>query len=186
MVTDHNAVVGAFLARELDPSRFIVGEEIMTQQGELLAFFVQELVPAGLPADEAIRRLRMQDAFISVSHPFDSTRSGHWQLDNLIKIVPDIDAVEIFNSRCISPKSNTLAFNFSLKYHLMGTVGSDSHSLREVGRSTLTLPEFHDAASLKSALMFAEPHARLSGPWVHFYSSYARWRKQKLEASKAR
>ena len=185
VVTDHNAVVGAFLARELDPSRFIVGEEIMTQQGELLAFFVQELVPAGLPADEAIARLRSQDAFISVAHPFDSARSGHWQLDNLIKIVPDIDAIEIFNSRCIAPKSNTLAFNFSLQYHLPGTVGSDSHSLGEVGRSTLVLPDFHDAASLKSALMRAEPHAHLSGPWVHFYSSYARWRKQRLEGSKA-
>jgi predicted metal-dependent phosphoesterase TrpH len=186
VVTDHNAVVGAFLARDLDPSRFIVGEEIMTQQGELLAFFVQELVPAGLPAEEAIARLRSQEAFISVSHPFDLARSGHWQLDNLIKIVPDIDAVEIFNSRCISARSNTLAFNFSLKYHLMGTVGSDSHSLGEVGRSTLTLPDFHDAASLKSALMLAEPHARLSGPWVHFHSRYASWRKKKLEATKAK
>ncbi len=185
-VTDHNAVVGAFLARELDPSRFIVGEEIMTRQGELLAFFVQELVPGGLPAAEAIASLRSQGAFISVSHPFDTVRAGCWKIDDLIKIVPDIDAIEIFNSRCFSAKSNSLAFSFSLKYHLSGTVGSDAHSLREVGMSTLTLPDFHNAASLKSALMRAEPHARLSGPWVHFYSRYARWRKQKLEAAKAR
>ncbi len=184
VVTDHNAVVGAFLARELDPSRFIVGEEIMTRQGELLAFFIQELVPGGLPVTEAITHLRSQGAFISVAHPFDTIRAGHWQIDDLIKIVPDIDAVEIFNSRCYSAKSNSLAFSFSLKYHLVGTVGSDAHSLREVGTSTLTLPDFHDAASLKSALMRAEPHVRLSGPWVHFYSRYARWRKQRLEASK--
>jgi predicted metal-dependent phosphoesterase TrpH len=182
VVTDHNAVVGAFLARELEPFLFIVGEEIMTQQGELLAIFVQELVPAGLTASEAIARLRSQGAFISVSHPFDSARSGHWQLDDLVSILPNIDAVEVFNSRCLSPKSNTLAFDFSLKYHLPGTVGSDSHSLREVGTSTLILPDFHDAATLKSALMLAEPHVRISGPWVHFYSSYARWRKQKQSA----
>jgi predicted metal-dependent phosphoesterase TrpH len=183
VVTDHNSVVGAFLARELDPSLFIVGEEIMTQQGELLAFFVQELVPAGLPASEAIARLHSQSAFISVSHPFDTTRSGHWQPDDLLAITPTIDAIEIYNSRCLSPKSNILAANFSYHHHLLGTVGSDSHSLREVGISTLTLPNFHDAATLKSALMIAEPHVRPSGPWVHFYSSYARWRKKKQAAS---
>jgi hypothetical protein len=184
VVTDHNVIVGAFLARELDPSLFIVGEEIMTQQGELLAIYVQELVPAGLPATETIARLHSQGAFISVSHPFDSARSGHWQLEDLLSILPKIDAIEIFNSRCLSPKSNALAFDFSLQYHLPGTVGSDSHSLREVGTSTLTLPDFHDAATLKSALMLAEPHVHLSGPWVHFYSSYARWRKQRQAASK--
>ncbi len=184
MVTDHNSVVGAFLARELDPSLFIVGEEIMTQQGELLAFFVQELVPAGLPASEAIARLHSQSAFISVSHPFDTTRSGHWQPDDLLAITPTIDAIEIYNSRCLSPKSNIRAANFSYEHHLLGTVGSDSHSLREVGTSTFTLPNFHDAATLKSALMLAEPHVRPSGPWVHFYSSYARWRKQKQSTSK--
>jgi predicted metal-dependent phosphoesterase TrpH len=185
VVTDHNAVVGAFLARELDPSVFIVGEEIMTQQGELLAFFVQELVPAGLPDSEAIALLRSQGAFISVAHPFDSARSGHWQLDDLLDITPNIDAIEIYNSRCLSPKSNLLAANFSYQHHLLGTVGSDSHSLREVGTSTFTLPDFHDTATLKSALMLAEPHVRPSGPWVHFYSSYARWRKQKQSASKS-
>jgi predicted metal-dependent phosphoesterase TrpH len=184
VVTDHNAIVGAFLARELDPSLFIVGEEIMTQQGELLAFFVQELIPAGLPASEAIARLHEQNAFISVSHPFDLTRSGRWQLDDLLAIVPDIDAIEIYNSRCLSPKSNILAADFSYRHHLLGTVGSDSHSLREVGTATLSLPNFHDAVNLKSALMLAEPHVRPSGPWVHFYSSYARWRKQKQTRTK--
>jgi predicted metal-dependent phosphoesterase TrpH len=177
VVTDHNAIVGALQAHELDPTLFIVGEEIMTQQGELLAIFVQELVPAGLPASEAIALLRSQGAFISVSHPFDSARSGHWRTEDLLSITPKIDAIEIFNSRCISPNSNILAADFSYKHHLPGTVGSDSHSLREVGTSTLTLPDFHDAATLKSALMMAEPHVRLSGPWVHFYSIYARWRK---------
>jgi hypothetical protein len=34
-----------------------------------------EEVPPGLTPHEAIRRLRDQGAFISVSHPFDTTRS---------------------------------------------------------------------------------------------------------------
>src|SRR3972149_191228 len=88
VVTDHNTISGALKAKSLDAQRVIVGEEILTQKGELLAAFVQEEVPAWLPPLEAIRRLRQQGAFISVSHPFDSTRSGHWALDALMEIFP--------------------------------------------------------------------------------------------------
>ena len=90
-----------------------VGEEIMTQQGELLGIFVKELIPAGLPALKAIELLRSQDAFISVSHPFDSLRQGHWKEADLLEILASIDAIEVFNSRCLNPQSNTLASNFA-------------------------------------------------------------------------
>ena len=47
VVTDHNSIDGALEAQQLDPQRFIVGEEVRTTAGELLAFFVQQAVPAG-------------------------------------------------------------------------------------------------------------------------------------------
>jgi hypothetical protein len=46
-VTDHNTIEGALEAQALDPSRFIVGLEVMTTEGELLAYFVKENVPSG-------------------------------------------------------------------------------------------------------------------------------------------
>jgi len=76
MVTDHNSIEGALKAVELDPQRFIVGEEIMTQQGELLGMFMRELIPPGMPAMLSIELLRSQGAFVSVSHPFDTLREG--------------------------------------------------------------------------------------------------------------
>ena len=42
VISDHNTTAGARYAQRLDPERVIVGEEIMTQAGELLAFFVEE------------------------------------------------------------------------------------------------------------------------------------------------
>lgn len=78
VITDHNTIAGAVAAKELDPKRVIVGEEIRTTQGELLAAFVQEKIPRGLSPFEAIARLREQGAFISVSHPFDR-RGGYWK-----------------------------------------------------------------------------------------------------------
>jgi predicted metal-dependent phosphoesterase TrpH len=175
VITDHNTISGAQKAVELAPDRFIIGEEILTQQGELLGFFVKEEIPAGLSAQASIDLLRAQGAFISVSHPFDKMRKGRWRLDDLIEILPGIDAIEMFNSRCLLPQYNLKAIIFAQQYHLLGTVGSDAHSLGEVGAATLSLPDFTDAASLKRSLSLAEPHTRLSPPWVHFYSS---WRKR--------
>ena len=178
VITDHNNIEGAILARQLDPSLFIIGEEIMTQQGELLGIFLKELVPAGLPASKAIELLRSQDAFISVSHPFDALRPGHWKIDDLLGIASNIDAIEVFNSRCLNPWFNALAGNFAQQHHLLGTVGSDAHSTHELGTATLSLPDFFDAASLRAALALAQPHVRLSNPFVHFYSRFAKWRKR--------
>jgi predicted metal-dependent phosphoesterase TrpH len=172
-ITDHNTIAGAIHARDYDPVGVIIGEEIMTTQGELLAFFVQEEVPAGLSPPDAINRLRDQGAFISVSHPFDQFRSGSWETTNLIKILPLVDAIETFNSRCISRTCNQKAQEFACLHNILNTVGSDAHTAYEIGKATLLLTEFHDAASLKAALSLAEPKVTLSGPWVHLTSRYA-------------
>ena len=54
VVTDHNTIAGALAAQEIDPELVIVGEEIMTQKGELLAAFVRRL-----RLERAATRLRM-------------------------------------------------------------------------------------------------------------------------------
>src|SRR5512138_3409056 len=63
IVTDHNTTAGARVAQALDPELVIIGEEIMTTRGEILASFVKEEIPAGLPPEEVIRRLKEQRAF---------------------------------------------------------------------------------------------------------------------------
>ena len=177
-ITDHNTIQGALEAVALDPDTSIAGEEILTLQGELMAYFVKELVPPGLPSWETINLLRQQEAFISVAHPFATLRKGQWALHDLLDIAPYVDAIETFNSRCIAPQANQLAADFARDHHLLATVGSDAHSLGEVAAATLVLPEFTDALSLEHALAQAQKRARLSSPWVHFYSRYAAWRKK--------
>ncbi len=178
IVTDHNTIQGALAARKLDPERVIVGEEIMTTRGELLAAFVAEEVPRGLSPQEAIRCLRDQGAFISVSHPFDEMRNGHWALEDLLEIVPLVDAIEVFNARCIQAEYNQRALQFAREHGLAGTAGSDAHAAFEIGRARLLLPEFDGPDDLRRVIRSGEVVGRLSSPWVHFVSSYARLRKQ--------
>lgn len=172
-VTDHNTTAGAVACQALDPERVIVGEEIMTTAGELLCFYVQEEIPPGLTPEETISRLRQQGAFISVSHPFDRQRSGAWRKEDLEKIIHEVDAIETFNARCMAPVFNRRAKDFAAQYALSGTAGSDAHTAFELGRATLRVPEFSDTASLKEALIHAQPELRLSSPLVHFTSRYA-------------
>lgn len=173
IVTDHNSIGGALETQRMAPQLVIVGEEIMTTRGELLTAFVREEIPAGLEPGEAIRRLRMQGAFISVSHPFDTVRNGHWELVDLVQIIPQVDAIETFNARCMDMRPNIAAQDFARQHNLAGTVGSDAHTAREIGRATLNLAEFLDADGLKQALRSGQQSVVLSSPFIHFTSRYA-------------
>jgi predicted metal-dependent phosphoesterase TrpH len=173
IITDHNSVAGAVAAHALDPELVIVGEEIMTTRGEILAAFVKEEIPAGLDPHETIRRLKEQEAFISVSHPFDEMRQGGWQEHDLLAILPQVDAIEVYNSRCMYSRFNRRAQAFAEKHHVAGTVGSDAHAAFEVGRSTLLLDPFTSAAELRAVIRRGTPQVRWSPWWVHLVSRYA-------------
>ncbi len=176
-ITDHNTITGALRAKELDPQLIIVGEEILTTKGELLAFFVSREIPAGLTPLAAIEILREQDAFISVSHPFDRLRHG-WDLVDLVEIAPLIDAIEVFNARSFTRGVNEKALKFAQSYKLAGTAGSDAHTLKEVGQANLVLPEFWDSHSLRASIRQARVDAQYSSPFVRFASTYATWYKR--------
>jgi predicted metal-dependent phosphoesterase TrpH len=173
VITDHNKITGARAAQVLEPELVIVGEEIMTTQGEILAAFVTEEIPRGLTPMETIQRLREQGAFISVSHPFDRLRSGSWRERDLLEIILLVDAIEVYNSRCMNPGFNGEARRFAEKHNLAGTVGSDSHAAFEVGRSFMRLEQFEGPDELRNVIRQGSQQVKWSPPWIHFTSRYA-------------
>jgi len=178
VITDHNSIAGAREAQALAPELIIIGEEIMTTRGEILAAFVQEEIPAGLTPRETIARLKEQGAFISVSHPFDTMREGGWQEQDLLEIVPLVDAIEVFNSRCMFAHFNRRAQEFAQKHDIPGTVGSDAHAAFEVGRSLLLLEPFSDADGLRRVIRRAGRQVKASPWWFHLTSRYASLKKK--------
>lgn len=173
VVTDHNTIAGALAAQRLEPELVIVGEEIMTTRGEILAAFVREEIPPMRTPQETIRRLKAQGAFISVAHPFDEWRKGGWKESDLLEILPDVDAIEVFNSRCVDPRFNQRAREFAKKHSLAGTVGSDAHAVFEVGRSLMVLEQFEGPQGMRSVIRRAQFKVRWSPPWFHLASRYA-------------
>lgn len=177
VITDHWSIAGARQAQALDPELVIVGEEVLTDRGELLCAFVTEAVPRGTPYREAIAQLRAQGAFISVSHPFDPRR-GIWRRDELEELANLVDAFETFNARIIAQRYNQAAARFAAEHGLPGTAGSDAHTAGELGRAVMRLPEFNDAESLRAALRQAEFQVSASSPWVRVASRWARVTKK--------
>lgn len=173
VVTDHNTIAGAVAAQRLDPERVIVGEEIRTTRGELLAAFVTQEIPARLSPQETIRLLRQQGAFISVSHPFDPFRSG-WSLEDMLELVPLVDAIETYNSHCFWQSFNAQAQAFARQHGLPETVGSDAHQPHELGQAVLLLPEFRDADELKAAVPQARQEIRSRSFWSQFWERISR------------
>ncbi len=182
-ITDHNTAEGALALAKLAPDLIIPGEEIMTPQGEILAFFVRETISPGLSPAETIRRLRDQGAVISVSHPYDRLRKGAWEEGDLLKIVDLVDAIEVFNARCIYAQDNVKALAFAQAHNKPGTVGSDAHIPYEVGRATLQMQPFEGPADFHESLKRATAITKISPIWVHGFSTYAKYHR-KLGLSK--
>ncbi|MEZ4667489.1 MAG: PHP domain-containing protein [Anaerolineae bacterium] len=178
-ITDHNTAEGALELQKIAPNLVIVGEEIMTTEGEILAYFLHESVPAGLSPEETIRRLRDQNAVISVSHPFDRLRKGAWGRDALLRIAGSVDAIEIFNARCLYSEDNQLALSFANEFNMPGTVGSDAHSSPEYGKAMTCLQPFEDAASFMNSLRMATEYIKnYSLFYVHGLSTASKWSKK--------
>ena len=173
IVTDHNSIAGAREAYGIDHELVIVGEEIMTTKGEILAAFVKEEVPPDLTPLETINILKEQGAFISVSHPFDELRKGGWMEHDLLEILPLVDAIEVYNSRCMLPRFNRRAELFAQKHNIAGTVGSDAHAAFEVGRSLLLLDQFTGPDEMRKVIRRGIPKVKWSPPWFHLTSRYA-------------
>jgi predicted metal-dependent phosphoesterase TrpH len=175
-VTDHNAIEGALEAHRLAPDLVIVGQEIDTETGgELIAYYVKEVIPRHLPLQEAIRRLREQGAVISISHPVDTLRNSALGEKLTLEFIEQVDALEVFNARCLRAADNAHAAAIAKRYGKVITAGSDAHTLREIGRGYLTLPPFRDTPeAFLDGLSKATPGGRLSGIWPHFASTFAK------------
>lgn len=174
-ITDHNTMAGVPDVQALAPDLVIPAEEIKTEEGEVIGWFMTEEIPRGLPLEETLRLLREQGAVIGVPHPLDSLRMGSaLGRESLMRIIDQVDALEVLNARCLRQRDNDEALAIAKAYGKLMTAGSDAHAAREIGTATLLMPPFHDAASFRQSLAVARIDGHLSGRYVRFYSTYAK------------
>jgi predicted metal-dependent phosphoesterase TrpH len=173
-VTDHNTIRGGLEAREIaDGVEVIVGEEVRSADGEILGIFLSEEIPRALPGAETIARIKQQGGIVGVPHPFDHLRLAlHEQ--QIMANIDDIDFIEALNSRIVFPTHNKRALEFARRHALPASAASDAHSPREVGRSYVEMPAFSGRDDFLAALREGRLAGRLSSPFIHLVSRYAR------------
>ncbi len=179
-ITDHNMIEGAREAYALAPDLIIIGQEIDTAVGgELIAYFVQERIPPHLAPAEAIARLRAQGAVISVSHPLDRLRGSAMGEKNTLAIIEQVDALEVFNARCLLAADNRRAAELAQRHGRLGTAGSDGHTLAEIGAAYVVLPPFKaNPQAFLASLAKGKAEGRLTGVLPHVRSTLAKRAKK--------
>lgn len=141
VITDHDRIDGALRARDAAPAGLtvIVGEEIKTADGDLVAAFLREAVPPGLSAADTIAAVRAQGGLVGIPHPFDRYRGSMLKDPRLKAIAPLVDWVEAHNARVVGGSGNERAALFAHETGLPGVAVSDAHSVIEVGVAYTTL-----------------------------------------------
>ena len=150
-VTDHNTIEGALKAKKLNKDRnfeVIVGEEVSTAQGDVLAYYIKKPIKSTdffQMADE----VKKQNGLIVIPHPFRTALAAGHKFKLPFKAIKNkIDAIEVFNARTL-PGDNEKANNAADKLNIAKTGGSDSHFKFEVA-TAYTLFEGNLRKALKN------------------------------------
>jgi len=134
IVTDHDRIDGALRARDAAPAGLtvIVGEEVRTADGDLIAAFLESPVAPGASAADTIAAVRAQGGLVGIPHPFDRFRGSLLRDARMASLAPTVDWVESHNARIVG-SGNERAVAFAREHGLPGVAVSDAHTIVEIG-----------------------------------------------------
>ncbi len=178
-ITDHNTTEAweeAGKAAKRLGAKVVLGEEVMTPDGEVLGLFLKRPIKSR-EFEGVIEEIRKQGGVVVIPHPFDGFRPGLGK--RMEKVVDRIDAVEVFNSRMLSGEGNEKARRFAEKHGLGMTGGSDAHSRGEVGNA-FTYARARNLEEFRKAILDRKTKVSgvKSGLLVHAKSYWARVRNR--------
>jgi len=148
-LTDHDGVDGAQALLEAGQPA-VMGEEILTSEGELIGLFLKQAVPKRLSPEETVAAIKEQGGLVYLEHPYDTSRRNLRE-EAIERIAGQIDIVEVFNGRS-GPESNRKAEDLRAALGVPGGAGSDAHTLREIGRVYVELEPFEQASDFLEKL----------------------------------
>ena len=134
-ICDHDTVEGGLAcekrALELGFEITVIpGVEVTSSKGHILVLGIRENIEPLLSPQETIYNARKLGGTIIIPHPFKQSSHGIGSFEGL-----DIDAVEVFNSRCLFNNANHKALIEAERLGIPGVAGSDSHIPEMVGQA---------------------------------------------------
>jgi predicted metal-dependent phosphoesterase TrpH len=147
-ITDHNTIQGAVIAKKHAAGiDVVIGEEISSADGEILALFIQEEIKPMLGAPETIDLIHDQGGVAVAAHPFSPQCPSLGKKICYLKL----DGVEVFNACHRDAYSNLMAQTFSPE-KLARLGSSDAHSINMLGNG-YTIFEGRTSEELRRSIL---------------------------------
>lgn len=193
-ITDHDTIEGAVIAAELARVRrgpeVIVGEEVSSLDGHILALFITKVVRPNLSAEETVAAIHEQGGMAIAAHPYwrSSSFDHRGRLFGLGDRIADLplDAIEVINGG-VTPSmigANRRAGWVAQALGRTPVGGSDAHVKHALGWGH-TRFEGRTAPDLRRSLAAGRTQAGRS--WLHptGLRRYATWSigRLRLEAA---
>lgn len=159
-ITDHNRIEGGLRVRDLAARHglhVVVGEEVATADGHLLALFIEEPVAPGLAFEETIARVHAQNGLAIAAHPYNAISDSllgrgprRWTREGLAAL--QLDGVETLNASLVPHVANLRAGLLAQGLGFTPVGGSDAHHLAVIGRAYTRFPG-RTAEDLRRAIL---------------------------------
>src|SRR5712691_10763977 len=148
-VTDHDTIEGALRAAERAQRRgkveVVVGEEVSSRDGHILALYLERRVRPGMSAAATVHAIHDQGGLAVAAHPFWRTQrqartGGKVHGVGWLAAELDFDAIEVENATPGFYVFNQLAHRLNLGLGAPELGSSDAHILDAVGRAYTEFP----------------------------------------------
>jgi predicted metal-dependent phosphoesterase TrpH len=146
-ITDHDTIDGALRAQQLAPRfglQVVVGEEVSTTRGHLLALFIHQRIPPGLSLPETVARVHAQGGLAIQAHaldPFTNSPMRRWPLPTLGDWRSfNLDGLETLNASQLDPLAHRRGTRLGRILGVAMTGGSDAHHSGAIGTAFTLFP----------------------------------------------
>ena len=147
-VTDHDTIEGALRAADyaagFSKLDVVIGEEVSSRDGHIVALYVERRIRPGMSAAATVHAIHEQGGLAVAVHPFWRTqrriRNGRVHGVGWLAAELDFDAVEVENATPGFYVFNQLARRLNMGLGSAELGGSDAHILDAVGRAFTMFP----------------------------------------------
>jgi len=140
-ITDHESNQIKAEATELSAKEeipIIVGAEVLTQEGDILVFGLNDLPKKKVPAQNLIDLVNEAGGIAVAAHPFRDNGRG---IGEGIRNLTGLAGIEVFNGST-KPDNNFQAYNLALELEIPCLGGSDTYVIDRVGKFVTSFPDW--------------------------------------------
>lgn len=176
-VTDHNRIDYAVKLKDALGKKIIIGEEIMTDNGEIIGLFLKKAIKPGLTPKETAAQIKKQGGLVYIPHPFETVRKG-MPKKALDEIASYVDIIETFNGRAFFQNKSKAATTWALDHNKPGAASSDAHGIKGIGLTYSTVAKPPTVKNLPKLLEKAHIARRRPRMRAVLDPKYNRFRKK--------